>query len=114
MESHSHTFIVKGKNIEASFNEASKYFVFQGFSLMSQNTPSMLIFERGSPYRFALKKAYTKLTVSIGYSKDTITIRCNYDFPHHMLVLKDRNELTKEIEDFHSHLLNILEDSETK
>jgi hypothetical protein len=106
--------MVKGKNIEKIFNEASKYFVFQGFSLVNQNIPSMLIFERGSPYRFALKKAYTKLTVSIGYSKDTITIKCNYDFPHHMLLLKDRNKLTKEIEDFHSHLLNILEDFEIK
>ena len=104
-EPFSHTIMIKEGNVENIFDEATKYFATQNYALTNHVRPTMLVFERGSPYRFVLKKAYTKLTITIGWEKNKAIIRCEYNLPHHTIFLEDKNKLVKEVEDFHNYIL---------
>ena len=101
-EPFSHTIIIKGRNAENIFDESEKYFTTQDYSLTNQLRPTMLAFKRGSPYRFALKKEYTYLTISFRWGKDKSIIDFTYD---HAIFLEEKNKLVKELEDFHNYIL---------
>jgi len=100
-EPFEHTMTLKGENIEEIFDEANKYFTNQNYSLINQVRPTMLIFERGTPYRWVLEKAYTKLTITIGWEKDDIKIRFEFHLPYHTILVGDKKNLIKEAESFH-------------
>ena len=100
-EPFEHTINLKGDNVENIFDEAMKYFTAQNYSLTNHVRPTMLVFERGTPYRWVLEKAYTKLTITIGWEKDNITIRFEFHLPYHTVLIGDKNNLIKEAERFH-------------
>jgi hypothetical protein len=100
-EPFEHTINLKEDNVENIFDEAIKYFTTQNYSLINQVRPTMLVFERGTPYRWVLEKAYTKLTIAIGWEKDNITIRFEFHLPYHTILVGDKNNLIKEAERFH-------------
>lgn len=104
MPEHSNSFIVSG-DINQIYDQASQYFISQGFSLKSGIKPTYLVFEKGTKrlgFTTDIKKIGQTLHVNISRDeRGDIVVHCKYVFSivtgALMITAGDKQKLDEEI-----------------
>lgn len=99
---HSTTIIIIGRDMNKIFDLAKEYFPTQGFKLVSENKPVMVVYKRGSIFGITTKGVKTTLTLSFRQEGSKTVIFAHYQLPSGVITEGSRKIFNDEINGFKS------------